>query len=80
LTDDARFWSWALVSVTIIALWAVESGRAGLLKTVWTTPDSKYQVGSNYSNGSSGGGSGGSSGAGTIGDIIGTLDAIGSIG
>jgi len=77
MTDDARFWSWAIVSALLIGLWAVESGRVGLLKTVLTTPDKGFAVGAQYQNGqqqssSSGSGLGAALGiGGTLGDLLG---------
>jgi hypothetical protein len=74
MTDDARFWSFAIVSVTLIALWAIESGRVGLLKTVWTTPDNKYSVGASYQGGTAAASSGSSSGL--LGDVLGGVVGI----
>jgi hypothetical protein len=51
MSDDPRFWSFAIVSVLLVGLWAVESGRTGLLKTVWTTPDSGFSTGASYTTG-----------------------------
>ena len=78
MTDDARFWSFAIVSVTLIALWAIESGRTGLLKTVWTTPDSKYNVGASYQGGTA---PATSSSSGLLGGVVGgTLGDVLSVG
>jgi hypothetical protein len=76
LEDDPRFWSYVLVSATLIALWAVQSGRFSLLQTVWTAPDSSYAVGDTYAANSTGSGS---SGGGTLASIAGDVGTISGI-
>jgi hypothetical protein len=81
MSDDPRFWSFAVVSVLLVALWAVESGRTGLLKTVWTTPDASFSTGANYQAGqttsSSSSHSSGTTNSGLFGGLIG--GSVGSV-